>query len=136
MRSRTLPLFALTAGLALALPDLWAGEGFKSGPAVGKLHGGVFLPYVVNGKKIKDRPHNVIVEFENKPVVALFIREGPESDEAAVRDLLKKVDEAVGRHEEAYLRGFAVFVTPDAHSSATQKKEDPDVLVAEAKARA
>jgi hypothetical protein len=135
MRNRKLSLFLLASVGAMFLPDVWAAQAFKSGPAVGQIHGGTILPYTVNGRKGKERFHCPVVEFDTKPVVAIFIREGPESSDAVLQELFKKVDSALEKHQETYLGGFAVFVTPDARTSLTQKTEDNDTLVGEAKAR-
>src|SRR5262245_7444921 len=133
MRSRMLSLLTLAAAAALAVPGLGAGEKFKSGLEPGRYIGGPFEPYNVNGKQGAGRFHCLVCEFRLDPAVAIFVREGQGANEAPVQELLKKVDDAVGRHEEAYLKSFAVFLHPDARSSVTEKKvEDTDLLVEEA----
>ncbi|MCI0463966.1 MAG: hypothetical protein L0Z62_44095 [Gemmataceae bacterium] len=143
MRTRTFPLIVLTVAL-LALPEQSAsstgpaGGGFPSGPPVGQLHGGPFQPYLVNLRKGKDRlerPRCPVGEFGTRPVVAIFVREGPESNEATLQELFTKVDGALEKHQDDYLGGFAIFITDQAKSSISQKTEDNDKLVKEAKVR-
>jgi hypothetical protein len=126
-----------TVAAVLILSDLRAAQEFKSGLAPGRMIGGPFLPYNVNGKKGKDRYHDLVCEFGNNPVVAVFVREGPEANDAPVWKLLEEVDRAVKRHrEDAFLHAFAIFLSRDARSSITEKRnENPDELIAEAKAR-
>src|SRR5262249_7276373 len=89
----------------------------------------------------KGRYHCLVCEFGLKPVVAVFVREDPEAkgegNEAVVQELLTKGDDAVERHRDtAYLHAFAVYLTPDARSSLTEKKiDDTERLVNEATAR-
>jgi hypothetical protein len=155
MRIRSFSLAALLAALALILSDLRAGDEFKSGLAPGKLIGGPFQPYTLNDsltraavKRLKEaknptdellakgRFHCLVCEFGLKPVLAIFVREGQDSNEAVLKELLKKVDDAVESHQESYLNSFAVFLTPDARSSITEKKiEDTEALVTESAAR-
>src|SRR2546422_10631179 len=114
MRHRTFSLLALVAGLALILSDLRAGEEFKSGLGPGRLIGGPFQPYNLNGKRGKERFHCLVCEFSLEPVVAIFVREGPEPNPEVLQELLKKTDDAVERHQEAQLHSFAIFLSPDA----------------------
>ncbi len=162
MRFRPCCLLGLIATLALLLPELHGGgEEFKSGLGPGRLIGGPFLPYTLNDrltkaerakarKEEKDdkeiaaltgRFHCMVCEYGLKPVVAIFVREDPDAkadaNEGAVQELLKKVDEAVERHQASYLNSFVIFLTPEARSSITEKKEeDTEKLVTEAVARA
>src|SRR5207249_2793255 len=75
-------------------------------------------------------------EFSLLPVLAIFIREGPEPNVPLTRKLLEKVDEAIERNQDSYLNGFAIVVSPDAHSSTTRTEVSPDALIEEAKKRA
>jgi len=114
---------------------LQAGESLKSGPPVGTILPGSFQPFNLNGKNGKNRYHCLVCEFELKPTVMVFARERPEGKEPALADLLQKLDEAVDRHQESYLRAFAVILSPDAHTSVTDPKtEAPAKLVDEAAA--
>jgi len=70
------------------------------------------------------------------PVVAIFIHEGPEPNVPLTRKLLEKVDEAIARDPNVSLNGFAIVVSPYAHSSATQIEKEPGALIKEAKERA
>ena len=135
---RLICCFTVTLVSVLILGDLRAAQEFKSGLAPGRMIGGSFLPYNVNGTKAKDRFHCPVVEFGNDPVVAVFVREGPEENDAPVWKLLGEVDKAVKHHrEDAFLHAFAIFLSSAARSSITDKQnENPEELIAEAKARA
>ena len=122
--------------LLISFTLLKAGEAFKSGPQPGAVLPGSFSPYNINGE-YKDRYHCLVCEHELNPVVMVFAREPAEGKDQALADLLKKLDQAVARHQKNYLAGFIVFLSPDAKSSATDatKVEDAGTLVAEAAAR-
>jgi hypothetical protein len=114
---------------------LQAGEGLKSGPPVGGYLPGTFQPFNLNGKIGKDRFHCLVCEYGLKPTVMVFARERPDPKDAALADLLQKLDAAVERYKDAYLSAFVVFLSPDARTSVTDPKpEDPAKLVEEAAA--
>lgn len=70
------------------------------------------------------------------PVILAFVREPEEGKEAPFDTLLEKMEEALDKHQEAFLRGAVVVLSPAALSSTTAKKsEDPKVLIEEAMAR-
>src|SRR5262249_33744403 len=81
-------------------------------------------------------PHSPVTEFNNLPVVAIFVREGSEPNVPLTRKLLEKVDEAIARDPSVSLNSFAVLVSPDAHSSTTRVEKEPGALIKEAKRRA
>jgi len=156
-------LLTSTLVAALILGDVQGAQEFKSGPAVGRMISGPFLPTVVSGKRLsllrqsikkelegektpaekveealkhyEAFPHSPVSEFSLMPVAAVFVREGPEPNVPLTRKLLEKLDEAIERNRDSYLNGFAILVSPEAHSSTTRKEEDPDALIKEAKAR-
>jgi hypothetical protein len=150
----------------LLLQDLPAAQKqeFKSGLEPGRLIGGPFLPRVVSGKRIRalreflknqlteqkappevieqalkqydDFPHDAVTAFGNNPVLGVFIREGSEPKDAAVGELLKKLDATLERNRDSFLQGFAIFLSRDARSALTEKKnENVEELIAESKAR-
>jgi hypothetical protein len=90
-----------------------------------------------DAKSRAGRPHCPVCEFGIDPVVAIFVREGDNRDPALLEGLLKKVDDLVEKRRElSFLHAFAVFLTPEARSSITEKKiEDVDELVKEGAAR-
>lgn len=134
MRISALLLTAL-ASLATLAP-VPADEEIKSGPQAGAVLPGPFDAFNVNGKRAKGRFHCLVCEFGLNPVVMVFAREPGEGKEGSLHALLKKLDEAVEKHQSRFLSSFAVFLSPDARSSATDPKEDdPGKLVAEAEAR-
>jgi hypothetical protein len=122
-----------------------AGETFKSGLQKGDLLPASFAPFNINGPR-QGRYHCLVCEYGLDPVVLVFVREPAKGKEPAkddgeaksdaVGELLKKLDDAVARHDKASLHAFAVFLSPDARSSITDPKEDdPGKLVDEANAR-
>jgi hypothetical protein len=114
----------LTAG------ELRAGGDLKSGPQAGALLPGSFQPFNLNGKIGKERYHCLVCEYHLKPTVLIFAREKTALKNAALADLLQKLEAAVERHQEAYLHAFIVFLSPDARTSVTDPKtEDPNRLV-------
>jgi hypothetical protein len=162
----TIPLSTAALVAILLLQDLPAAQKqeFKSGLEPGRLIGGPFLPSVVSGKRLRalrefakkqlqkqneppevieralkqydDFPHDPVTEFGNDPVLGVFIREGSEPKDAPLSELLKKLDATVERNKDAYLHGFAIFLSRDARSALTEKKnENVEELIAESKAR-
>ncbi len=163
---RAIPLTTATLLAVLLLQDLPAAQkqDFKSGLEPGRLIGGPFLANVVSGKRIRalreflknemkkreeppdaiekalkrydDIPGSPVTEFGNHPVVGVFIREGPEAKEALIGELLKKLDATLERNRDMFLQGFAIFLSRDARSALTEKKnENIEELITESKAR-
>jgi hypothetical protein len=119
----------------LAITAVQAGDAVKSGPQPGEILPGSFAPFNINGEH-KNKYHCLVCKYEVNPVVMVFAREPAEGKDQALTELLKKLDEAVGRHQKAYFGSFVVFLSPDAKSSATDSKaQDSGKLVQEAKAR-
>ncbi len=157
MRLRTFSLLMLTAAVALVLSRTDGGESFKSGPAPGELLGAPFQPHNVyqpslfrpllenrpEKEKADDaisragRPHCPVCEFGLDPVVAIFVRGTEDKDPTVPEGFLKKVDDLVEKRRDlSFLHAFAVFLTPKARSSITEKKiEKVEDLVAEGAAR-
>jgi hypothetical protein len=161
---RIICLLTVTLVAVLLLDGVQAAQEPKPGLAPGQMISGPFLPTVVSGNRLntlrallkkelqekkapaeqveealkhyEEFPHSPVTEFGLKPVAAIFIREGPEPNVPLTRKLLEKVDEAIERHRDASLNGFAIVVSPDAHSSTTQVEKEPGVLINEAKKRA
>jgi hypothetical protein len=107
---------------------------FKSGPQTGELIPGSFAPFNVNGKR-KDRYHCLVCDYGVEPVVLVFAREPAEGKDEALSDLLKKLDDAVERHQDKFLHSFVVFLSPDAPGAPAGAEETPEKLVKEATAR-
>jgi hypothetical protein len=157
-------LLTLTLMTMLLRDDVRGAQGFKSGLENGQMIGGPFLPTVVSGKRLnllrdsvtrelkqknapaekveealkhyEEFPHSPVSEFSLGPVVAIFVREGPEPNVPLTRKLLEKVDELLVRDQDLSLNGFAILVSPDARSSTTQIEKEPGALISEAKKRA
>jgi hypothetical protein len=111
-------------------------EKLSSGPAAGKLLPMPFDCLIINGDK-KGRQHCLVCEHGLRPAVLVFAREASEGKASALDALMAKLDDALERHKDENLGGAAVFLSPDARNSANNdKEEDPEKLVAEAKARA
>jgi hypothetical protein len=142
--SFALVTFTVLAGTAAAQ------EGLKSGPQKGEFLPGVFHAYNLNGKfgiqrnekgeLVKEgQYHCLVCEYGLQPVVLILAREPKVGRESPLMQLLKRVDEAIGKDQNSSLRGFVVFLSPDASSSVTEaglaedkRTKDPDKLVAEA----
>jgi hypothetical protein len=110
---------------------------FQSGLQVGELLPGPFDAVNINGKTAKGRQHCLVCDFGLQPVVMVFAQEPAEGKDAPLMSLLRKLDEAVSRHEaDEALNACAIFLSPDAQNSADNAGEqDPMKIVAEALAR-
>jgi hypothetical protein len=139
-------LFVGLFSLLLVAPWASAGDEFKSGPQPGEKIPGSFNPFNINGKHgklVKDRTilrqgshHCLVTDFELRPVVLVFARES--TDDKLLMDLLKQIDQAVEKNNEAggEMRSFAVFLSPfgtDTVIEATlpedKRTTDPEKLV-------
>jgi hypothetical protein len=107
-------LFVLVALLALVACSgaFQASGAVQSGPQVGSMIPGPFQPINATGSRV-GMPHCLVCEYGVDPVVAIFSREDPGkvSDNKPLVDLLKKVDEAVGKHANDRLHAFAVLLS-------------------------
>src|SRR5437870_1482399 len=74
-------------------------EAFKSGPPPGTVLPGPFDVFVINGKLAAGRQHCLVCQNALNPAVLVFAREPAEGKDAALNDLLKKLDDAVERHQ-------------------------------------
>jgi hypothetical protein len=115
-------------GLTLfVLGGLFAQEGgakIQSGVKVGDVLPGPFDAFNVNGKTAKGRQHCLVCDFGLSPVVMVFAREPAEGKDGPLMSLLSKLDEAVGRYvDDRGLESCAVFLSPDAYSSANNAGE-------------
>lgn len=130
---RTATCAALVFCVAVALTQESA---LKSGPQPGALLPGPFDAFVINGKVAAGRQHCLICENALNPAVLVFAREPEAGKDAALNELLKKLDDAILRHQKAQLGGFAVFLSPYARSSVTEPaNEDVEKLLEEATKR-
>jgi hypothetical protein len=108
----------------------------KSGPQAGQLVPGSFAPFNLNGPIGKGRYHCLVCDYKLNPVVMVFARERADGKDKTVSDLLQRLDQALAKDQEGYLKSFVVYLSPAAASSVTDAKiTDPDRLVAEAAAR-
>jgi hypothetical protein len=120
MRKRFLFTLLTTALLTGALG---AQNEFKSGPPVGQNLPGSFQAFNLSGERGKDSFHCLVCEYQLNPVVVTFIREGPESKDEEIANYLKKINDKIKDNVEThFLRGFVVFLAPDAASAATEPK--------------
>jgi hypothetical protein len=109
------------------------GGTLKSGPQPGTLLHSSFHPYNVNGPIGAGRYHCLVCEFKLNPVVMVFAREAEKGKDKALNTLIDRLEEAVAKDQEGYLKSFVVFLSPGARSSATEPKiTDPNKLVDEA----
>lgn len=142
--------FFVSLGVALAGATILLAqdEAFRSGPKVGTMLPTPFEAYLVNGPLLEKAKkelgqsappgiyHCVVCDFGLKPTILVFAREPAEGKEAALGELLKKLDAALEKHKESYLKGAVIFLSPDARSSANAPaKDEPAKLLEEAVAR-
>jgi hypothetical protein len=102
-----------TVGLVFALALLGAApaaraEAPKSGPQVGELVPGSFLPLNVTGDNAGEK-HCQFCENGLNPVAMIFARELSEPLTA----LLKRIDEATGKNSGSKMGSFVVFLSDD-----------------------
>ncbi len=88
-----------------------AAEAIKSGPQQGESIAGPFHFLNINGEHAGNL-HCLVCEYGLKPTVVVFARDSAAGNKA-LGTLLQKLDEAVGRHKNARLRSFAVFLSEE-----------------------
>jgi len=135
MRRPLLCTLALTLAL-LGASVLTAQDGGKipSGPKVKSLLKAPFDSYNLNGQA-KGRYHCLVCEFGQRPSVLVFVREGEKGKDDAVDTLMLALDKLAAEYKEEGrdLKAGVVFLSPDAHSSATQPElKESKKLVEEA----
>jgi len=108
--------FALSMSLALA-----GGGTLKSGPQPGAVLPGPFDALNINGKTAEGRQHCLVCQNALNPAVLVFTREPAE--DKALTDLMKRIDDAIGKHGDHKLGGFVVFLSPYARSSVTAEDD-------------
>jgi hypothetical protein len=102
--------------LAVVLLTFWAGLVRPDEPAakgalvVGKNIPAPFAPFNVTGAS-RGQYHCLVSEYNADPVVLLFVRKL--DDNAAFRELLTQLDQAIERNARVRLRGFVVFLDDD-----------------------
>lgn len=101
-----------------------------SGPKVGSVIPAPFESHNINGPA-KDRPHCLVCQFALGPSVLIFAKEPADDKDAALSDLLKKLDEAAADFEDRGFSAGAVFVSPDARDSTNNMLEDSADLIKE-----
>jgi hypothetical protein len=94
-----------------------AAEPLQSGPQVGDKMPGPFEPFNVTGPNAGE-DCCLFCRFGNAPVVMVFARE----PNPQVANLLRKLDDAVGKHKAAELGSCAIFCTKDAAVRPALKK--------------
>ena len=102
--------FRFAAGLAavVALAGVAAAASLTSGPQVDSKVPGAFEPYNVTGEAAGTKNCLVCQNGEN-PVVMIFAHEvTPE-----LTKLLKRVDQVTGKHKDAEMGSFVVFLSSD-----------------------
>jgi hypothetical protein len=113
----------IVLGVLVALPVSaglsWGAEELKSGPQPGESIPGPFHFLNVNGPHAS-HPHCLVCEFGLRPVVLVFFRANP-ADKPPLMDLLRMLDEAVGRYKNAELRAGAIVLNEDFSKEQTRK---------------
>src|SRR3954471_6328679 len=104
MRKHRIVAVALT--LALSAGVVFAGEGLKSGPQVGQKVPGPFHPLNINGEAAGQK-FCLYCKNGTNPVAMVFAREVNEP----VTKLIKKLDACTGKHTEASMGSFVVFLS-------------------------
>jgi hypothetical protein len=104
-------LFAGIVVLTLAVIPLAAADDLKSGPQPGTLLPGPFHPLNLT-RTWASKYHCLVCEHGLNPVVAIFAREPGDANQPLTQ-LLKRLDDAVSRHQKGQLGGFVVFLNED-----------------------
>ncbi|MBM4072807.1 MAG: hypothetical protein FJ271_28350 [Planctomycetes bacterium] len=124
----TLSMFLFQAGA----------EPLKSGPQVGTQLPGALRPVAplnINGKHA-GRHHCLVCQNDVNPAIMVFVREPAEGKDEALATLLKKLEQSAERHQKKDLGAFVIVLSPAAHTSATNsKEEDTDKIIEETAAR-
>jgi len=121
--------------VALGLGSLGSQEPFRSGPQAGSVLPKPFDALVINGKVAEGRQHCLVCQNALNPAVLIFAREPDAKTEKPLMRLLEGVDKFLENDPEN-IGGFAVFLSPDAHSSVTDgMAEDTEKLLEEATKR-
>jgi hypothetical protein len=112
----------------------------KSGPQAGTVLPAPFDALNINGKidgkDAAGRQHCLVCQNGLNPTVMVFTREPAEGKDAALTDLLKQLDDTLAKHQDSFLGGFAVFLSPQARSSLTEAEtKDVNQILEEAKGR-
>jgi hypothetical protein len=115
-------------------------------PAAGLQKGNVlpgpFHPLIVNGKfgikrddkgEVIDPPrhHGLITEFGLQPVVMVFIDDAKAGKDEMLTKLFAQLDETIGKDHDELLRGFAVYLSPDAMNVIFEAGKDKEKLTTE-----
>jgi len=104
MRKHRIAVTCLT--LALTAGMVFAAEGLKSGPQVGQKVPGPFRPLNINGEAAGQK-FCLYCKNGTNPVAMVFAREVNEP----VTKLIKKLDACTGKHTEASMGSFVVFLS-------------------------
>lgn len=103
----------------------------KSGPQVGAVLPGPFHPFNINGEYgIKTdqngdiaspgRHHCLVCDFGLRPTVIIFAKEQPAGQEKNLAEFLKELEKLIPADPDGNLRGFVVFLSPNAGSSVSE----------------
>src|SRR5260221_5065473 len=110
MRRCSLAFSVVVASLSCSMA-CFAAEAIKSGPQPGETLAGPFHCLNINGEHARNL-HCLVCEYGLKPTVVVFARDSATGNKAFA-SLLQKLDEAVGRHKNARLRSFVVFLSEE-----------------------
>ena len=117
----------LSAVAIISAAVTFAGEpALKSGPQPDTVLPGPFDALNINGKVAEGRQHCLVCQNGLNPAVLVFAREPAKDKDKSLTDLLKKLDDAVTKHGDYYLGGFAVILSPYARSSITDDESRSD----------
>ena len=109
----------------------------KSGPQTGAVLPSAFDAFIINGKVAEGRQHCLVCQNALNPTVLIFTREPATNTDKPLTELLTGLDKMMAKHEKLALGGVAIFLSPDARSSATEAAPvtDTDKLLEEATKR-
>lgn len=123
------PVFGFVSvalGTFLCLAGSRAGEkeaeGWRSGPPVNAVLPSAFDCFNLSGKRAKGRHHCFVCEYGLNPVVMVLAQEPSDGKDGPLMHLLGKLDEAVDRQQDHFLKSFAVFLSPEAYSAAVKPR--------------
>lgn len=140
MFRRILPTLLLVIGLIAAATGQDTDKNLKSGPQDGAALPGPCEVFNINGE-YKDRFHCLVCEYGSAPVVMVFTKEPRPGEDGVFSALIRRLEAAVEQNQESRLRAFAVVLSTDFRSSATeeagkeQEKIDREKILAETETR-
>jgi hypothetical protein len=129
MIRRSLPSLLLAIFLITTASGQDAEKNLVSGPQDGAALPGPCEVFNINNGDYKKRFHCLVCEYGTAPVVMIFTKEPRAGEDGVFNDLIRRLDAAMEQNQESRLHAFAVVLSSDFRTSATEEpgKEDDKV---------